>query len=200
MLVGRTGWLQGDGYAGYAELYAREGGPVEVGCWMHGRRGLKQALDGGDRRAARGLGLIAEMYQVERVSKELGETFEQRRLRREQDTRPILNRLGEWIAEMSREAPKRTPLGKALFYLAHRWTALTRALGLPERCPGQARRRLAAAPAGRAAPRSLDAGEPDDLTRDRAARTPQRGPRRRRDRRRRRCARQIAMPRPATRN
>jgi len=60
------------------------------------------------------------------VSKELGETFEQRRLRREQDTRPILNRLGEWIAEMSREAPKRTPLGKALFYLANRWTALTR--------------------------------------------------------------------------
>lgn len=126
LLEGRTGWLQGDGYAGYAELYAREGGPVEVGCWMHGRRGLKQAFDGGDRRAARGLELIAEMYQVERVSKELGETFEQRRLRREQDTRPILNRLGEWIAEMSREAPKRTPLGKALFYLAHRWTALTR--------------------------------------------------------------------------
>lgn len=128
LLAGRTGWLQGDGYAGYAELYAREGGPVEVGCWMHGRRGLKQALDGGDHRAARGIELIAEMYQVERVSKELGETFEQRKLRREQDTRPILNKLGEWIAETSRGAPQRTPLGKALFYIANRWTALTRFL------------------------------------------------------------------------
>lgn len=42
--------------------------------------------------------------------------------------RPILNKLGEWIAEPSRGAPQRTPLGKALFYIANRWTALTRFL------------------------------------------------------------------------
>jgi len=35
---------------------------------------------------------------------------------------------GEWIAETSRDAPQRTPLGKALFYIANRWTALTRFL------------------------------------------------------------------------
>lgn len=128
LLEGRTGWLQADGYAGYAALYEREGGPVEVGCWMHARRGFKQALDGGDRRAARAIELIADMYQVERVSKELGESFEQRRIRREQDTRPLLAELGQWIADTSREAPQRTPLGKALFYTARRWTALTRFL------------------------------------------------------------------------
>ncbi|MBA3546091.1 MAG: IS66 family transposase [Nannocystis sp.] len=128
LLKGRTGWLQGDGYAGYKALYALEGGPVEVGCWMHGRRYFKQALDFGDRRAAEALEVIAEMYQVERVSKDLGEDSEQRRARRERDTRPLLEKLGKWLADTSKSAPPRSSLGKALFYVGHRWTALTRFL------------------------------------------------------------------------
>lgn len=128
LLEGRTGWLQGDGYAGYKALYEREGGPVEVACWMHARRYFKQALDFGDHRAARALEMIAELYQIEKISKELGETHEQRRARREQDSKPRLDKLGPWIAESSRDAPPRSPLGKALYYTANRWTALTRFL------------------------------------------------------------------------
>lgn len=71
VLGARTGWLQGDGYAGYEQLYRKACPCIEVGCWAHARRYFVKAEDGGDKRARRPLTIIGELFAVEKDAKNL---------------------------------------------------------------------------------------------------------------------------------
>jgi hypothetical protein len=60
-LAERKGWLQVDGYAGYDDLFTREGATaIEVSCWAHARRGFVETLEAGDLRAAIPVELIRQ--------------------------------------------------------------------------------------------------------------------------------------------
>jgi transposase len=71
----------------------KEAGGRRGGCNAHGRRGLVEALRRGDARAIPGLELYARIFHVDAESKRLGESLEQRLVRRQRARRRRAARL-----------------------------------------------------------------------------------------------------------
>lgn len=99
-------------------------GGKRPGCWSHGRRRLAEAARSGDQIALEGLRIIARLFAVERLSTLSGDTAHERRARRQEHTRPVLDELRVWLDERRGEVPPKTPLGKALGYLHRQWHRL----------------------------------------------------------------------------
>jgi transposase len=95
------------------------------GCNAHARRGLAQALRGGDARAVAGIELFARIFHVDAESQRLRESLEQRLLRRQRDAIPIVNELEAWVKQMRAEVEPKSTLGKALGYIERQWHRLT---------------------------------------------------------------------------
>jgi len=74
--------------------------------------------------ALEGLRKIAGIFAVERDSRIAGDTAEERRVRRQTHTRPLLDDLRFWIDEKRQVIPPGTPLGRALGYLYRQWKRL----------------------------------------------------------------------------
>ena len=125
-LGARAGWLQGDGYAGYEQLYRKECPCIEVGCWCHARRYFVKAEDGGDKRARRALVIIGELFAVEKEAKLLAHG--ERLALRQRRSRPILERLWTCVASLVPTTTPSSPLGKAHTYLTNQRRALERFL------------------------------------------------------------------------
>jgi transposase len=104
--------------------FLERAGGKRPGCWSHGRRRFVEAARSGDRIAIEGLYKIAPIFAVERASVLAGETADQRRVRREQQTRPVLDELRQWADEQRQSVPPKTPLGRALGYLHRQWRRL----------------------------------------------------------------------------
>jgi transposase len=105
--------------------FVERAGGKRPGCWAHGRRRLVEAARSGDRVALDGVRIIARLFAVERESTCAGDTAEQRRARRQRDSRPILDELRAWIDRQKLLAPPKTPLGQALGYLDRQWRRLS---------------------------------------------------------------------------
>jgi transposase len=99
-------------------------GGKRPGCWSHGRRRLVEAARAGDRVALEGVRIIARLFAVERESTAAGDNAQQRRERRQQWSRPILDELRSWIDRQKSVVPPKTPLGKGLGYLDRQWRRL----------------------------------------------------------------------------
>lgn len=99
-------------------------GGKRPGCWAHGRRRFVEAARSGDKIALEALDKIAPIFAIERASALAGETADQRRARRETETRPLLADLRRWIDEHREFVPPKTPLGRALGYLHRQWKRL----------------------------------------------------------------------------
>lgn len=116
------GQLQADAYAGYDGLYAT-GRVVEIGCMAHARRRFVEAfaMDGS---AALMVALIQQLYQVERAAADL--TPDTRRLRRHDQSTPLLAQLKAERNRLAQTALPKSPLGDAVRYLTNQWEALQR--------------------------------------------------------------------------
>lgn len=104
--------------------FVERAGGKRPGCWSHGRRRLVEAARVGDTIALEGLRLIAPLFAVERESSLEGDTADVRRARRQQKSRPILDKLHDWLEERRGLIPPKTPLGRALGYLHRQWPRL----------------------------------------------------------------------------
>jgi hypothetical protein len=104
--------------------FLERAGGKRPGCWSHGRRRLVDAARGGDQIALEGLHKIAPLFAIERASKLAGDTADERRQRRQRDTKPTLDDLRSWIDDKRAIIPPKTPLGRALGYLHRQWTRL----------------------------------------------------------------------------
>lgn len=104
--------------------FLERAGGKRPGCWSHGRRGLVEAARGGDALALVPLRKIRRLFAVERLSALLGETAEERRARRCEHSKPVLDELRAWVTEQRAVIPPKTPLGKALGYLHRQWSRL----------------------------------------------------------------------------
>jgi len=124
----RVGWLQGDGYAGYEQLYRKTNPCLEVGCWSHARRYFVKAEDGGDKRARQALVLIGELFAVEKDAKRRGLDPDARLALRRARSRPVLDRLWALIRRLAPTTTPQSPLGKAHTYLTNQKVALERFL------------------------------------------------------------------------
>ena len=124
-LEGYAGILQTDGYAAYDKL----GEGIAYGaCWAHVRREFYRAhqLAQEDPRPLEILGWIGQLYQLEEQARAGGLSHPQRQGMRAEQSRPLVERLGERIMAI-RSEPDVLPagqLGKACQYAFGQWSRL----------------------------------------------------------------------------
>jgi transposase len=128
-LASFTGHLHADGYAGFGELYRREGakpGPViEVGCWSHARRLFFDVhASNGSPIAKEALERIGVLFDIERPI--AGKPPDVRQQVRAQLAKPRLDELATWLDQQLQRIPGRSELAKAIRYARSRWVALNR--------------------------------------------------------------------------
>jgi transposase len=130
-LKGYAGFLQADAYTGYDALFAT-GAVVEVGCWAHARRKFFEAQKTDPEGALYALGVIRQLYAVERQAAEQVAELrlpraeaEKLRLRlRQAQSVPLLKSFGEWLDKQAVSALPKSPLGEAVGYARNQWVAL----------------------------------------------------------------------------
>lgn len=124
-LKGYRGYIQADAYGGYDAFFKDpERGLIEVGCWAHARRYYRKALESDQGRMGPALLLIAQLYRFEEQGRPL--TSEERLRLRQLQSRPILDKLHEYLLEIQAEILPKSPEGRAVRYTLKNWTALTR--------------------------------------------------------------------------
>lgn len=99
-------------------------GGKRPGCMAHARRRFVEAARLGDTIARDGLLLMAPLFQVERDSSLAGDSADTRRARRQELSKPIIDKLRAWLDEHRGLIPPKTPLGRALGYLHRQWLRL----------------------------------------------------------------------------
>lgn len=128
-VVGRKGWFQVDGYAGFDKMFNVPAAEIfEVGCWSHARRKYHEAFEGGDVRAAVAISIIGKLFAIEREADAARIDPEARRALRQEKSTVILDELGAWVVETLPRAPPKTPLGQAMTYTVNQWKQLRRFL------------------------------------------------------------------------
>lgn len=99
---------------------------TECGCNMHARRYFTKALDKGDTRAALPVAAFKKLYDVEEQTRSL--TPEDRRLARQQQSKPVYDELVAWCKVHQPYEPPSSPMGRAINYLLKNEAALRRFL------------------------------------------------------------------------
>jgi transposase len=124
-LKGYRGYLQADAYGGYDAFFKNPArGLIEVGCWAHARRHLYKALGSDQARMGPALLLVAQLYRVEQQARPLAP--EARLQLRQCQSRPVLDKLRDYLEEIQVEVLPKSPEGRAVRYTLKNWTALTR--------------------------------------------------------------------------
>jgi hypothetical protein len=123
--------LQADAYTGYDALFA-SGTVVEVACWAHARRKFFEAQKTDPENALYALGVIRQLYAVEREATEQAKKQElsradfealRRQLRQEKSV-PLLKYFGEWLDKQAAAVLPKSPLAEAVGYARNQWAAL----------------------------------------------------------------------------
>ncbi len=104
--------------------FVERAGGKRPGCWSHGRRRVVSAAKLGDKIALEGVRLMARLFAIEKASALAGENAEQRRARRDAESRPLIEELRAWIEDKRATTPPKTPLGRGLNYLYRQWRRL----------------------------------------------------------------------------
>lgn len=121
LLAGFCGYMQGDGYAGYDAMKGDDGALVvpderRLACGMHIRAKFEKAAKTGDARAAIALLYLKTIYRIEAACKEEGLCPDERKLRRDEQSIPVIDELYRWIHELHLRLVPKTPLYKATHY------------------------------------------------------------------------------------
>jgi transposase len=124
-LEGWSGKLVCDDYSGYKALFTA--GRIEVGCLAHARRKFHDLWTNHKSPVAQeALQFFAALYEVERLAQVL--SVEQRQQLRAAQSRPIMDKLHEWLTLQRQRATDGTAIAKAIDYTLGRWPALIRFL------------------------------------------------------------------------
>lgn len=119
------GHLQADAAPAYDDVYSRL--PIiEVGCWAHVRRRFKEAVRTSPKQAAHVVALIGELYGLERSAKKRKLDADGRKQLRQQQSKPILERIHGYLKTITVTTLPKSPLGDAIGYALRQWDALRR--------------------------------------------------------------------------
>lgn len=120
-LKGFKGIIQADAYAGYNATVRR--GVGRAGCWAHVRRKFFELADtNNSERAGEVVNRINQLYALEKEIK--GQPPDERRRRRQDTAKPILDDLKDWLDEHIRLCVKGSPLGVVINYARKQWNDL----------------------------------------------------------------------------
>ena len=123
LLTDFKGYLQTDGYKVY-DWFGVQKDITLVNCMAHARRAYERALSDDRKRAEYALQEIQKLYHIERKARDQKLSPEQRHELRLNESLPILNALGTWMAEQIKTTLPKSPFGKALIYSVSRWDHL----------------------------------------------------------------------------
>jgi transposase len=117
------GFLQADAYGGYDGIFlGSDGGIVEVACWAHARRKFFDARTNAPREANQVLEWIRQLYDIEDRARDL--PVVERQVLRQLESKPILDRIENYLDELSQRTLPKSGLGKAVTYARNQWAAL----------------------------------------------------------------------------
>jgi transposase len=144
LLEGYQGFLQTDGYAGYANVCAQTG-LRHLGCFAHVRRKFDEAIKAQGKNSARAseditghkpkpgrddnslahhaMLRIQALYRIEADIKHLPP--EQKQKYRQKQALPLLTEMKDWLDQALTQVTPSSLTGKALAYLAKQWPTLT---------------------------------------------------------------------------
>jgi hypothetical protein len=123
------GYLHADAFSGYDGLYLPDPRTStariqEVACHAHARRKFYEARSSDALRAHQALAYYRQLYELERQAQ--GFSVEQRYQLRQDLTLPILTQFHTWLEAQVPDVLPKSPLGEAVRYALHNWTALVR--------------------------------------------------------------------------
>ncbi len=104
LLEGFKGYLQTDGYEGYAAV-GRQEGVISQGCWAHARRKFDEAIKGQKKGSKPGKAHVALYYiqKLYRIEKRIaGRPPDEIKAIRQQESCPILQQLRQWLENVGR--------------------------------------------------------------------------------------------------
>jgi transposase len=124
-----AGHLVVDDYGGYKALFAQKADAdqaiVEVGCWAHVRRKFHELhVASKSTLAQEALMRIGQLYGIERVIAEQGESGLSALKRRQEESVPLLAALHAWMLAQRAVLTPGTASAKAFDYALRRWPAL----------------------------------------------------------------------------
>ena len=120
--------LQSDGYAVYDSI-ATDTDIIQIGCWAHARRRFFKALRQEQLEAARYVLLIRKLYHIEGS---LPEEPEEILVRRNKESRPILDEIYEQLQRDRQVIRAGSALAEAINYTLCQWAKLTVYLDYPQ--------------------------------------------------------------------
>ena len=115
------GYLQCDGFAGYETAFKTNSDVRLLNCMVHIRRHLEQALDENRPMAEHGLSEIQHLYKIEHMCDEENLTPEERKTRRNELARPIMEAMKLWMETEGVKYSESSQIGKAITYAYTRW-------------------------------------------------------------------------------
>lgn len=122
-LKGYTGFLQGDCFSGNEAICA-ESGATLVACNAHARRYFKKAEPNNKEACAEALRMYHDLYEIERTAKDLELNSAQIKQMRDEEAKPILDKLKAWLDKQSLTALPKSSFGQAVNYCLNNWQAL----------------------------------------------------------------------------
>jgi transposase len=114
--------LLADGYGGYDGVVAGNA-ITRAGCWSHARRKLVDAEKVAPEIAREAVGLIGDLFRVERQAKDF--SVEQRLALRRDKSAPVLATLREKLLEWKEQLLPKHPMAEAINYALNQWAELT---------------------------------------------------------------------------
>ncbi len=122
-LEGFQGYLQADAYGGYDAIYLESGRDItEVACWAHARRKFFDARTNYPRESHQILEWIQQLYDIEDRGRDLAAAA--RRELRCAEANPVLDRIDNYLTELTVTLLPKSALAKAVTYARNQWSAL----------------------------------------------------------------------------
>ncbi len=119
------GTLQTDGYVAY-DKFKNDPSINLLACMAHARRKFEHALDNDRQRGEYALGLIGELYRVEKQAREEELSPKQRKVLRNKHAKPVLDAFKKWLEEELYKVLPDSVIGKAMAYTFKLWPRLVR--------------------------------------------------------------------------
>jgi transposase len=122
-LQGFKGFLLGDCFSGNQAICA-ESGAIHVACHAHARRYFIKAEPNNKVACAAILDMYSELFKIENDARDLELDDSQLKLMREQESKPILEKMYSWLQQHSVTALPKSSFGKAVNYCLNNWIEL----------------------------------------------------------------------------
>lgn len=117
------GYLQTDGYKVY-DVFDNKPEITQINCMAHARRYFEKALKYDRQKAEHALIMFQKLYATESKARQEAMTYQQRHELRMEESLPVLNELGKWIADNYKTVLPKSVIGEAMAYCIPRWDKL----------------------------------------------------------------------------